>query len=80
MAKGLRSSKIKANRAGLRSTVFGPTERARKERLSAKLLEIAAKPKPSATESKDTAVEENVEGEDTSCWPLIRSHPSYVNR
>ena len=66
MAKGLRSSKLKANRAGLRSRVFGPSEDARKERLSAKLLEIVAKPKPSATEAKDTVMEEDIDGEEAS--------------
>ena len=39
MAKGLRSSVKKANKARLRSKVFGPVEDARKERLSSKLLE-----------------------------------------
>ncbi|KAI9842522.1 MAG: hypothetical protein M1838_003094 [Thelocarpon superellum] len=45
MAKGLRSSVKKANKAKLRSRVFGPVENARTERLSAKLLELAAEPK-----------------------------------
>ena len=44
MAKGLRSSVKKANKARLRSQVFGPIEEARKERLSAKLLEMASQP------------------------------------
>ena len=44
MAKGLRSSKNKANNMKLRAKVFGPIENARKERLSAKLLELASKP------------------------------------
>lgn len=46
MAKGLRSSRNKANNSKLRSTVFSRGEDARKERLSAKLLELASKPKP----------------------------------
>lgn len=46
MAKGLRSSRNKANNVKLRSNVFGPAEDARKERLSAKLLELASQPKP----------------------------------
>lgn len=41
MGKGLRSSVKKANKARLRSKVFGPVEQARKERLSLKLLETA---------------------------------------
>ena len=50
MAKGLRSSTKKANRTQLRSGVFGPVEEARKERLSAKLLELASKPRVLAEE------------------------------
>ena len=45
MAKGLRASTKKANRVKLRSKVFGPVEDARTQRLSAKLLELASKPK-----------------------------------
>lgn len=45
MAKSVRASVSKRNRAKLRSTVFGPVENARTERLSAKLQEIAAQPK-----------------------------------
>lgn len=43
MAKGLRSSTKKANKAILRHRIFGPVEDARKERLSVKLLEVASK-------------------------------------
>lgn len=43
MAKGLRSSIKKANKAQLRAEIFGPAEKERKERLSAKLLEQARK-------------------------------------
>lgn len=46
MAKSVRASVSKRNRANLRSTVFGPADNARTERLSAKLQEIAAQPKP----------------------------------
>lgn len=46
MAKGARASTIKANNAALKSKVFGPVEDARTERLSAKLLALAAEPKP----------------------------------
>ena len=42
MAKGLRSRVKKVNKQKLRSNVFGPVEEARKERLSAKLLELAS--------------------------------------
>jgi hypothetical protein len=57
MAKGLRSSTKKANRTQLRSRVFGPVEEARKERLSAKLLELASKPRIAAEEDVNMADE-----------------------
>jgi len=47
MAKGARASSIKANNAALKKNVFGPIETARAERLSAKLLALAAAPRPS---------------------------------
>ena len=62
MAKGLRSSVKKANRSKLRARVFGPVENARTERLSAKLLELAAEPKP----GKETGEEMEVEGKRSS--------------
>jgi Protein of unknown function (DUF2423) len=46
MAKSLRSSVIKTNKTKLRARVFAPIEKARNERLSKKLLEIASQPKP----------------------------------
>lgn len=46
MAKGLRASTRKRNNAALRAKVFGPAVDARTERLSTKLLELAAKPRP----------------------------------
>lgn len=46
MAKGLRSRVKKANKRALRKNVFGPVEAARAERLSAKLQELAAQPRP----------------------------------
>ncbi|KAH6684161.1 hypothetical protein B0J14DRAFT_693408 [Halenospora varia] len=46
MAKGARASVRKANNVRLKTQVFGPVENARMERLSAKLLELAAQPKP----------------------------------
>lgn len=42
MAKGLRSSTKKANKSNLRNKIFGPVEDARKQRLSAKLLDLAS--------------------------------------
>ncbi|KAI9368005.1 hypothetical protein BJX61DRAFT_251015 [Aspergillus egyptiacus] len=46
MAKSVRASVSKRNKAKLRATVFGPAADARTERLSAKLQELAAQPKP----------------------------------
>lgn len=61
MAKGARASSIKANNTALKTKVFGPVETARTERLSAKLLALAAAPRPSV--QKDTGdVTMNVEG------------------
>ncbi|CAD6448440.1 0fabd925-02ff-44c6-b031-bbf25dc5af29 [Sclerotinia trifoliorum] len=54
MAKGARSSSIKANNSALKAKVFGPVENARAERLNAKLMELISQPKPSAkTEDVD---------------------------
>ena len=64
MAKGLRSSTKKANKAVLRRRVFGPVEDARKERLSAKLLELASKSRPKTTEVDVQMVDGNQGGED----------------
>ncbi len=50
MAKGLRSSRNKVNNSKLRSKIFGPVEDERKQRLSAKLLELASKPAGKAEE------------------------------
>ncbi|KAJ5612389.1 hypothetical protein N7510_005583 [Penicillium lagena] len=46
MAKSVRASVSKRNKAALRKKVFGPVVDARTERLSAKLQEIAAQPRP----------------------------------
>lgn len=46
MAKSARASSKKANRTKLRARVFGPAEKARAERLHAKLLETIQQPKP----------------------------------
>ncbi|KAI1661730.1 hypothetical protein F4813DRAFT_171390 [Daldinia decipiens] len=46
MAKSSRASTRKTNNQRLKAKVFGPVEAARAERLSAKLLELAAQPKP----------------------------------
>ena len=46
MAKSSRAGTVKAKNRRLKANVFGPVESARTERLSAKLLELAAQPKP----------------------------------
>ncbi|KAI1807932.1 hypothetical protein F4811DRAFT_376023 [Daldinia bambusicola] len=68
MAKSSRASTRKANNQRLKAKVFGPVEAARAERLSAKLLELAAQPKAQSdaeikmvdgTEEEGTAKVEN---------------------
>lgn len=56
MAKGARASSIKTNNAALKKKVFGPVETSRTERLSAKLLELIAQPKPERPK-KDVSME-----------------------
>ena len=58
MAKGLRSSTEKANKSKLRSRVFAPVEEARKERLSAKILELATQPKITVSDDAPMITEE----------------------
>lgn len=53
MAKSARSSVTKNNNRKLRKTVFGPAHDARTARLSAKLQELAAKPKPETAKAMD---------------------------
>lgn len=50
MAKSSRSSTKKANNQRLAANVFGPVEKARAERLSARLQEIANQPKPESSD------------------------------
>ncbi|KAI0850987.1 hypothetical protein F5Y00DRAFT_23817 [Daldinia vernicosa] len=52
MAKSSRASTRKTNNQRLKAKVFGPVEAARAERLSAKLLELAAQPKPQHEEAE----------------------------
>jgi hypothetical protein len=56
MAKSQRASTTKANNAKLKSKVYGPVETARMERLSAKLLELAAQPRPSQKVEQDASM------------------------
>ncbi|KAL2809022.1 hypothetical protein BJX63DRAFT_435577 [Aspergillus granulosus] len=57
MAKSVRASVQKRNKAKLRATVFGPVVDARTERLSAKLQELASQPKPSNQEKSNSNAE-----------------------
>ncbi|TGJ86107.1 hypothetical protein E0Z10_g2650 [Xylaria hypoxylon] len=52
MAKSSRSSSRKANNQRLKAKVFGPVETERNARLSARLLELAATPKPELVDSE----------------------------
>ena len=61
MAKSARASVIKSNHRKLRATVFGPAHDARTARLSAKLQELVAKPKPEAEKPMDVD-DKNVDG------------------
>ncbi|KAF2028964.1 hypothetical protein EK21DRAFT_101447 [Setomelanomma holmii] len=54
MAKSARASSKKVNHTKLRARVFGPVEKARAERIHAKLLATIQQPKPEKTEM-DTA-------------------------
>ena len=58
MAKSQRASTRKRNNAKLRSTVFSPHYDARTERISAKLQEIAARPKPEREQEMEVDREE----------------------
>ena len=68
MAKSSRASSRKANNQRLKKNVFGPIESARAERLSTKLLELAAQPKP-----KEAGKENEMEG-------LEAADGMYLNR
>ncbi len=70
MAKGLRASTKKANKKILRQKVFGPVEDARKERLSAKLLELASKSQARPAEV-DGKVAEEKKGESPISFALL---------
>lgn len=65
MAKSARASVKKSNKTKLRRSVFGPIEEARTARLSQKLQELAAQPKPES-EKLEMDVDTNKESSDTS--------------
>lgn len=62
MAKSIRASVSKRNRATLRKNFFGPIVDARTERLHAKLQELADKPRPEAPEKSKRAQAEDEAG------------------
>jgi len=55
MAKGLRASTERTNRRKLRANVFGPVEKARAERLHAKLLATINSEKPAPPTNKESS-------------------------
>jgi hypothetical protein len=69
MAKSVRSSVRKRNSAKLRSTVFGPVVDARTDRLSAKLRELAAQPRPDAAGDNAMDMDTSIPGE--RIWPFL---------
>ncbi|PGH14429.1 hypothetical protein AJ79_03072 [Helicocarpus griseus UAMH5409] len=74
MAKGLRSNVKQKNKSKLRATVFGPVIDSRTERLSAKLQELAAKPKEADMEDADKA-DADKEDEGDAGKGGYRNHP-----
>ncbi|KIH90700.1 hypothetical protein SPBR_01073 [Sporothrix brasiliensis 5110] len=60
MAKSARASSRKNNNQKLKKNVFGPVESARTERLSAKLMELAAQPAPVKEAKEDPNAMEDV--------------------
>ncbi|KIX10463.1 uncharacterized protein Z518_01546 [Rhinocladiella mackenziei CBS 650.93] len=63
MAKSARASVTKRNHRNLRAKVFGPAHDARTERLSAKLQELATKPRPNEDKAMDVDVSAEQERE-----------------
>ena len=70
MAKSARASSKKVNHTKLRARVFGPAEKARAERIHAKLLETINQPKPQKTAM-------DVDKRRTSCPPLPNHYNHY---
>ncbi|KAL2816372.1 hypothetical protein BDW59DRAFT_10468 [Aspergillus cavernicola] len=76
MAKSVRASVSKRNKAALRAKVFGPAVDARTERLSAKLQELASQPKPERQEESKTnteATEMDTQNSNAKTTPLENS-------
>jgi hypothetical protein len=53
MAKSARASSTKRNNAAMRAKLYGPASDSRTERLSAKLQELASKPRPDQERAMD---------------------------
>ena len=60
MAKGARAVSVKRKRNALREKVINPVYDARTQRLSAKLLELASKPRPKEEAKMDLDEESNM--------------------
>ncbi|KJR86348.1 uncharacterized protein SPSK_02795 [Sporothrix schenckii 1099-18] len=69
MAKSARASSRKNNNQKLKKNVFGPVESARTERLSAKLMELAAQPAPVKEAKEDPNAMEDVADADEEPTP-----------
>lgn len=70
MAKSARASRVKANRANLRKRVFNPVDDARAERLSEKLMQLAAQPKPDQEEVERMDIDAGM------LWPANATAPA----
>ncbi|RKF60832.1 putative glycosylphosphatidylinositol anchor synthesis protein [Erysiphe neolycopersici] len=79
MAKGARASTRKVNKTKLRGEIFGPQVTARTERLSAKLLAIAAQPKP-ARSIKENEMEIEMDIDSGAPTTSLRSKSARRNR
>ena len=66
MAKSARATRIKTNRQALRGRVFAPIEDARTQRLSAKLLALAAEsvPRAESMEVEKTVATDKTKGDE----------------
>ncbi|KAK1769294.1 hypothetical protein QBC33DRAFT_568247 [Phialemonium atrogriseum] len=71
MAKSSRASSVKNNNQQLKKNVFGPVESARTERLSAKLLEIAAQAKTSRPENEKEMEDVETTSTDQKTAPTV---------
>ncbi|KAJ5966033.1 hypothetical protein N7481_012747 [Penicillium waksmanii] len=82
MAKSVRASVSKRNRANLRKSFFGPVVDARTERLATKLQELADQPRPEkkAMEVESSAAEQDGKTAATSEDMDVDTKPSSSTR